>query len=151
MMHFSAPSASDGKLFLATGASVEAFTIANPASSASPAPGAQPPPPPIVIPTCGCRGKLCQLRLALSVPRTPGSRPPRFTSMAGGSGAARPSSRGAVVPVSGSPPNVHGPSGGDHQHRTPARPNRALRKLPEAHPPIRSSELERHLRALTAT
>ena len=42
MEHFSTPSASDGKLFLATGNTVEAYTIANPAPAAAPAP---PPPP----------------------------------------------------------------------------------------------------------
>jgi outer membrane protein assembly factor BamB len=42
MEHFTTPSASDGKLFLATGNTVEAYTIANPAPVAAPAP---PPPP----------------------------------------------------------------------------------------------------------
>ena len=42
MEHFSTPSASDGKLFLATGNTVVAYTIANPAPVAAPAP---PPPP----------------------------------------------------------------------------------------------------------
>ena len=39
MEHFTTPSASDGKLFLATGQTVEAYTIANPA-----------PPPPVPVP-----------------------------------------------------------------------------------------------------
>lgn len=53
MDHFATPSASDGKLFLATGPTVEAYTIANPApstpvtgsgsgSTATPAPGTSP-------------------------------------------------------------------------------------------------------------
>jgi hypothetical protein len=46
MAHFTTPTASDGKLFLATGQTVEAYTIANPASPISvpvpaPAPIAQ--------------------------------------------------------------------------------------------------------------
>jgi len=46
MEHFTTPSASDGKLFLATGQTVEAFTIANPVSPpAPPAPPASPAPP----------------------------------------------------------------------------------------------------------
>jgi outer membrane protein assembly factor BamB len=51
MAHFSTPSASDGKLFLATGATVEAYTIANPAPTAAPAP----PPPPPAAPKCVLR------------------------------------------------------------------------------------------------
>jgi outer membrane protein assembly factor BamB len=51
MEHFTTPSASDGKLFLATGNTVEAYTIANPAPAAAvPAP---PPPPP--APKCVLR------------------------------------------------------------------------------------------------
>ena len=48
MEHFSTPSASDGKLFLATGTTVEAYTIANPAppSPAPPAPAPSSPPAP---------------------------------------------------------------------------------------------------------
>jgi outer membrane protein assembly factor BamB len=42
MEHFMTPAASDGKLFLATGDTVEAYTIANPVTAAS----APPPPPP---------------------------------------------------------------------------------------------------------
>ncbi|MBV9193334.1 MAG: PQQ-binding-like beta-propeller repeat protein [Solirubrobacterales bacterium] len=38
MVHFATPSASDGKLFLATGPTVEAYTIANPVSTPAPAP-----------------------------------------------------------------------------------------------------------------
>jgi outer membrane protein assembly factor BamB len=47
MEHFSIPSASDGKLFLATGQTVQAYTIANPApaNSAPGAPTAAPSPP----------------------------------------------------------------------------------------------------------
>ena len=44
MEHFSIPSASDGKLFLATGQTVQAYTIANPAPAA-PAPTPSPPAP----------------------------------------------------------------------------------------------------------
>ena len=51
MAHFATPSASDGKLFLATGQTVEAYTIANPAPVAAPAP----PPPPPVAPKCVLR------------------------------------------------------------------------------------------------
>jgi polyvinyl alcohol dehydrogenase (cytochrome) len=40
MEHFTSPSASDGKLFLATGSTVEAYTIANPAPAGVPAPPA---------------------------------------------------------------------------------------------------------------
>ncbi|HEX4280980.1 MAG TPA: PQQ-binding-like beta-propeller repeat protein [Solirubrobacteraceae bacterium] len=50
MEHFTTPAASDGKLFLATGSTVEAYTIANPVSSS--APPAPPPPPPPPPPTC---------------------------------------------------------------------------------------------------
>ncbi len=60
MEHFTSPSASDGKLFLATGRTVEAYAIALPA----PAPKARPPAPPLV-PTCGCRGKHCRMLVAL--------------------------------------------------------------------------------------
>ncbi len=49
MEHFATPSASDGKLFLATGNTVEAYTIANPAPVAAPAP------PPPVAPACVVR------------------------------------------------------------------------------------------------
>jgi hypothetical protein len=38
MAHFTTPSASDGKLFLATGQTVEAYTIANPAPQPAPGP-----------------------------------------------------------------------------------------------------------------
>jgi hypothetical protein len=67
MMHFTSPSASDGKLFLATGQTVKAYSVADPAG---PPPSAAPPsttPPP--IPTCGCHGNRCQMRLALRAPR----------------------------------------------------------------------------------
>jgi outer membrane protein assembly factor BamB len=47
MEHFTTPAASDGKLFLATGQTVEAYRIANPATS--PAPAAPPPPPTCVL------------------------------------------------------------------------------------------------------
>ena len=50
MEHFTTPSASDGKLFLATGNTVEAYTIANPASIVGPAP--PPPPAPALAPKC---------------------------------------------------------------------------------------------------
>jgi polyvinyl alcohol dehydrogenase (cytochrome) len=50
MEHFTTPAGSDGKLFLATGSTVEAYTIANPASSpAPPAPPPAPPPPPTCV------------------------------------------------------------------------------------------------------
>jgi hypothetical protein len=47
MEHFISPSASDGKLLLATGQTVEAYTIANPlpAASATPAPARSAPAP----------------------------------------------------------------------------------------------------------
>jgi outer membrane protein assembly factor BamB len=48
MEHFTTPSASDGRLFLATGQTVEAYTIANPAPAAS----APPPPPPVAPAKC---------------------------------------------------------------------------------------------------
>jgi len=51
MEHFTTPSASDGKLFLATGNTVEAYTIANPAT----APIAAPAPPPAPAPKCVLR------------------------------------------------------------------------------------------------
>lgn len=51
MEHFTTPSASDGKLFLATGNTVEAYIIANPAM----APIAAPPPPPPPAPKCVLR------------------------------------------------------------------------------------------------
>jgi polyvinyl alcohol dehydrogenase (cytochrome) len=51
MAHFATPSASDGKLFLATGQTVEAYTIANPAPVAAPAPL----PPPPAAPKCTLR------------------------------------------------------------------------------------------------
>jgi len=43
MDHFATPSASDGKLFLATGHTVEAYTIANPSAPAGSSPPAPPP------------------------------------------------------------------------------------------------------------
>jgi outer membrane protein assembly factor BamB len=49
MEHFTTPSASDGKLFLATGNTVEAYTIANPAPVAAPAPPAPAPAPKCVL------------------------------------------------------------------------------------------------------
>ncbi len=48
MAHFATPSASDGKLFLATGQTVEAYAIANPEPVAAPA-------PPPVAPKCVLR------------------------------------------------------------------------------------------------
>jgi polyvinyl alcohol dehydrogenase (cytochrome) len=45
MDHFATPSASDGKLFLATGHTVEAYTIANPAAPVASSPSAPAPPP----------------------------------------------------------------------------------------------------------
>jgi polyvinyl alcohol dehydrogenase (cytochrome) len=69
MEHFTSPSASDGKLFLATGQTVQAYAIAEPA----PSPTVPPPPPAAagspVLPTCGCHGKRCETRLALVIPR----------------------------------------------------------------------------------
>lgn len=49
MEHFTSPAASDGELFLATGPTVEAYTIANPAASP---PSPAPPPAPLPAPTC---------------------------------------------------------------------------------------------------
>lgn len=51
MEHFTTPSASDGKLFLATGGTVEAYTIANPVPVGTPAP----PPPTPPAPKCVLR------------------------------------------------------------------------------------------------
>jgi outer membrane protein assembly factor BamB len=62
MVHFTSPSASDGKLFLATGHTVEAYRIANPVSSST-----QQPPP--ATGTCGCAGARCRIRLVLARPR----------------------------------------------------------------------------------
>jgi hypothetical protein len=62
MEHFTTPSASDGKLFLATGQTVEAYTIANPL----PPPAAVPPPPPSPA-TCVLR--LRSHRIKVHVPR----------------------------------------------------------------------------------
>lgn len=52
MAHFATPSASDGKLFLATGQTVEAYTIANPLPAPISAPA---PPPPPAAPKCVLR------------------------------------------------------------------------------------------------
>ena len=60
MEHFTTPAASDGKLFLATGQTVEAYTIAIPATA--PAPPAPPP-----APTCVLR--LASRRVELHRPR----------------------------------------------------------------------------------
>jgi polyvinyl alcohol dehydrogenase (cytochrome) len=68
MEHFTTPAASDGKLFLATGRAVQAYAIANPAGP-SPGPSPTPPTSGSQIPTCGCRGKRCRTRLALTIPR----------------------------------------------------------------------------------
>ena len=69
MEHFSIPSASDGKLFLATGQTVQSYTIANPAPAA-PAPTPSPPAPaptsaaPAPInPSPGVSGIGCELTL----------------------------------------------------------------------------------------
>lgn len=59
MAHFATPSASDGKLFLATGQTVEAYTIANPAPIAAPAP----PPPQPVAPKCVLRIRSHRVKL----------------------------------------------------------------------------------------
>ena len=59
MEHFATPSASDGKLFLATGSTVEAYTIANPAG-----PGSTPSPP-----VARCVLKLRSRRVKVHHPR----------------------------------------------------------------------------------
>lgn len=71
MEHFTSPSASDGKLFLATGQTVEAYDIAQPLPppTGPPPPPTRPPAPAPPIKTCGCAGKTCRLRLALVIPR----------------------------------------------------------------------------------
>ena len=75
MEHFTTPSASDGKLFLATGQTVEAYTIANPPSPTSlPAPTTAPIPP-----TCTLR--LRSNRVKIHQPKKPRHRkraPPAF-------------------------------------------------------------------------
>jgi hypothetical protein len=74
MEHFSIPSASDGKLFLATGQTVQAYTIANPAPAApTPATPVPAPSPPAPAPTSaaaapttpppGISGIGCELKL----------------------------------------------------------------------------------------
>jgi polyvinyl alcohol dehydrogenase (cytochrome) len=60
MEHFSTPSASDGKLFLATGQTVEAYAIANPAPVPAPVSG---PLPPTVAPLCVLRLRSHRVRL----------------------------------------------------------------------------------------
>jgi outer membrane protein assembly factor BamB len=77
LQRFTTPSASDGKLFVATAQTVQAYTIANAVPPASP-PGGPPPPTPAAgatpssassTATCGCRGARCRLTVALKVPR----------------------------------------------------------------------------------
>jgi outer membrane protein assembly factor BamB len=66
MEHFTGPSASDGKLFLATGQTVEAYGVAKPLP---PPPATQPPAhpsPPFA--KCACGAKRCRIRLALVIP-----------------------------------------------------------------------------------
>ncbi len=65
MEHFVTPSASDGRLFLATGTTLNAYTIAAPVS-APPPPAPPPPPKPKPKPPPTCRAAV---RLTLSVPR----------------------------------------------------------------------------------
>ena len=55
MEHFTTPSASDGKLLLATGQTVEAYTIATPASPPVPVPGSSPTPSSPAPATCVLR------------------------------------------------------------------------------------------------
>jgi polyvinyl alcohol dehydrogenase (cytochrome) len=65
MEHFTTPSASDGKLFLATGQTVEAYTIANPASPISvPVPAPAPIPP-------SCTLRLRSHRVSIHHPKKP--------------------------------------------------------------------------------
>jgi hypothetical protein len=59
MEHFTTPSASDGKLFLATGNTVEAYTIANPVPTAAPSP----PSPPPAAPKCTLRMRSHQVKV----------------------------------------------------------------------------------------
>jgi outer membrane protein assembly factor BamB len=59
MEHFTTPSASDGRLFLATGSTLNAYTIATAVSLPAP-----PPPPPPIPPRCATA-----VRLSLRVPR----------------------------------------------------------------------------------
>jgi hypothetical protein len=62
MAHFATPSASDGKLFLATGQTVEAYTIANPAPAPAAAAPAPPPAQP-VAPKCTLRMRSHRVKL----------------------------------------------------------------------------------------
>ena len=87
MEHFTSPSASDGKLFLATDDTLEAYTIASPAAAAPPAPAPVPVPPapappaapaPPSPPPHACAARL---RLRLTIPRR--SRIVRVTIYAG--------------------------------------------------------------------
>ncbi len=64
MEHFTTPAASDGKLFLATGHTVEAYTIANPSSPPGSGPGLSPAPPP-----AKCSLKLRSGRVKLHHPK----------------------------------------------------------------------------------
>lgn len=66
MEHFATPSASDGKLFLATGPTVEAYTIANPVSAPAPAPAA-----PVPVTANSCTLKLKTHRIKVHHPRRP--------------------------------------------------------------------------------
>jgi outer membrane protein assembly factor BamB len=76
LQRFTTPSASDGKLFVATLRTVQAYTIAK-AAPPSP-PGGSPPSTPAggatpssasSTATCGCSGARCRLTVALKVPR----------------------------------------------------------------------------------
>jgi hypothetical protein len=72
MEHFATPAASDGKVFLATGQTIEAYTVANPVQ---PPPNPPPPSTPSTtpsnpsVPSCGCTSGRCRMRLALRIPR----------------------------------------------------------------------------------
>jgi outer membrane protein assembly factor BamB len=74
MEHFTTPAASDGKLFLATGQTVEAYTIANPATS--PAPPAPPATP--AAPTCALKLGSGRVKVHHPKPRTHHTHPPPF-------------------------------------------------------------------------
>jgi outer membrane protein assembly factor BamB len=62
MEHFATPAASDGKLFLATGRTVEAYAVANPSSATGPGPSPAPPP-------AKCSLKLRSSRVKLHHPK----------------------------------------------------------------------------------
>jgi hypothetical protein len=74
MEHFTTPAASDGKVFLATGQTVEAYTIANPATS--PAPPAPPSTP--AAPTCALKLRSGRVKVHHPKPRTRHTHPPPF-------------------------------------------------------------------------